>query len=339
MLAGDAGVGGEGQVGGGGADRVVRAVLGERLQDDAGLEAVAEHQGARAVQAGAELADHPGDVEQRGQRVVDGRLGQIEPRALALGVVHDVAVRVGGALRGAAGPRGVADQGDVAGTRITALGSRAAPPGDGGQVVGVGGLGQPLEAEHARVVTRLEVPLAPGEHDPHRRVGGRLPQVPLPGAVGADQRGDLAVPQDVTDLGRLVHGVDGHDGRARLPGAEDGQHEVRGVLQQDGYPVAALHPASGEVGGHRVAQLVDLAVGQPGVEVGEEGALGGLGHGAAQGVHEGVGGPDRLALGLAEQGEPGPGPVGGGAHSAASHFCWMWFMPASQRSGVAARAW
>ncbi|MGX1687506.1 hypothetical protein ACWH9Q_22785, partial [Bacillus subtilis] len=35
---------------------------------------------------------HAGDVEQGRQREVDGRLGQAEPGALPLGVVHDVAV-------------------------------------------------------------------------------------------------------------------------------------------------------------------------------------------------------------------------------------------------------
>ncbi len=141
------------------------------------------------------------------------------------------------------------------------------------------------------------------------------------------------------DLARLVHGVDRDDGRAGLPGAEDGEHEVRGVLEQHRHPVAARQSACGEVGGDGVAQLVHLAVAEPGVEVGEEGAVGRLGDGGPQGVHEGVGRVDRTALDVVEQGQPRPVRVPGGAHRASSHRRWRWFMPPSQRSGSVARAW
>ncbi len=284
MLRGDAGVGGQGHEGGRGADGVVRPVFGEGVQDDPGLEAVRQDERARAVQARAQLADHAGDVEQRRQREVDGCLGQTQAGPLPLGVVHDVGVRVGGALGGAAGARGVADQRDVRGPGVAAVGRLVAGARDGREVVGVTGLRKPLEGQHARVLAGLEVQLASGQHDPYGRVGGRVAQIRLPGPVRADQRRHLAVPQDVADLPRLVHGVDGHHGRARLPGPEQGDHEVRRVLQQDRHPVAALQAAGGEVTGDGVAQLVDLAVGEAAVEVGEEGAVGRLGHGPAQRV-------------------------------------------------------
>lgn len=213
--------------------------------------------------------------------------------------------------------------------------------GDGGEIVGVRCLREAFEGQHARVAAGLEVQLAAGEHDPHGGVGSRLPQIRLPGPVGADQRRHLAVPQDVGDLARLVHRVDRDDGRARLPGAEQGEDEERGVLQQHGDPVTGLQATGGEVTGHGVAELVHLAVAEPPVEVGEAGAVGGLGDGPAEGVHEGVGRVDRGALGLVEEGHPGLGRVTGGGHghSAVSHFCWRWFMLVSQRSGSWARTW
>lgn len=339
MVRGDVGMGGQRHEGGGGADRVVRPVLGEGVQHGTGLEAVRQDERARAVQTGAELADHAGDVEQRRHREVDGRLGQSQAGPLPLGVVHDVAVRVGGALGCTTGARGVADQGDVGRTRVAVLGRLVTCAGDGRQVVGVGGRRQPLEGQHARVLAVLEVQLAAGQHDAYGRVGRRLAQIRLPGPVRADQRGHLTVPQDVPDLPRLVHRVDGHHGRARLPGAEQGEHEVRGVLQQDRHPVAALQATGGEVPGDGVAQLVGLAVGQTAVEVGEEGAVRGVGDGPAQGMHQRVGGVDRGALGVVEQAEPGLGRVTGVGHRLASHFCWRWFMLVSQRSGWAALAW
>ena len=261
-----------------------------------------------------------------------GASGRREAGALPLGVVHDVAVGVGGALGGAAGARGVADQRDVAAGRGRGpRGPRDPARRDGQQVVGVRRLRQPLEVQHPSVVPGLEVQFAGGQHDPYGRVGGGLAQVRLPGAVGADQRGDLAVPQDVADLAGLVHRVDGQDGRAGLPGAEQGEHEVRGVLQHDGDPVAALQAARGEVSGDGVGQLVGLAVGQPAVEVGEGGAVRGLGDGPAQGVHRraaGLTGPRWASFRSASQGlaayrevvtgRPPPTSAGGGSCSSAS---------------------
>ncbi len=341
MLAGDGRVGGQRHEGGGRADRVVRPVLGERVQHDARLEAVGQHEGAHAVQAGPELADHAGDVEQGRQREVDGRLGQAEPGALPLGVVHDVAVGVGGSLGGAAGARGVADERGVAGLRVASGRGRVSRAGRPREVVGVGGVRQPLEGQDAGVLAALEVQLAPGEHDPHRRVRRRLAQIRLPGPVGADERGHLAVPQDVAHLPRLVHRVDGHHHRARLPGPQHREDEVRGVLQQDRDPLPALQAPRGEVPGDGVGQLVDLAVGEAAVEVGQEGPVGSLGGGPAQGVHQGGVRVERRLLGVGQQVQPGLGGVAGAGHRAvpSSHCRWSRFMPRSQRSGSTARAW
>ena len=92
VLPGDVRVGGERHEGGGRADGVGGPVLGEGVQDDARLEAVGEDQGARVGDAGGELADHAGDVEERREREVAGALGEGVAGALALRVVGDVAL-------------------------------------------------------------------------------------------------------------------------------------------------------------------------------------------------------------------------------------------------------
>lgn len=337
MVRRDVRVGGQRHEGGRGADGVERPVFGEGVEDDPGLEAVGEDQRARAVEAGGELADHPGDVEQRCHREVHGRLGQREAGPLPLGVVHDVAVRVGGSLGGAAGARGVADQRDVGRAEGAVAGCLVPVPGDGEEVVGRLVHGQSPEGQHAFVIAGLEVPFAGRQDDAYGRVCGGLAQIRVPGAVGADEGDRLGVVQDVPDLAGLVHRVDRHDRRAGLPRAEQGEHEVRGVLEHDRHAVAAFHAPGGEVPGHGVAQLVEFAVAQPSVEVGERGAVRGVRDDVREGVHQGVGGVHRTALRLAEQGRPGP--VGVAGHSAVSHFCWRWFMFVIQRSGSAARAW
>ena len=83
MVAGGLRVGGQRHEGGGRADGVGGPVLGERVEDDARLEAVGQGEGARAGEAGAELADHAGDVEQRREREVAGALGQRRGRCAA----------------------------------------------------------------------------------------------------------------------------------------------------------------------------------------------------------------------------------------------------------------
>jgi len=57
-----------------------------------------------------------------------------------------------------------------------------------------------------------------------------------------------------------VHRVQRDDDTARLPRAEQRQHELRDVLQVDREPVALPESVLGEVGGHTVAEFVDLAV-------------------------------------------------------------------------------
>lgn len=318
-------------------------MLREGLQDDARLEAVGEDQGARVGHAGGELAHHAGDVEERGEREVGRALVDGVPGPLPLRVDHDVAVGVHGSLGGAARPGGVADECGVLGGELPAVRCGESGARHGHQVAGPvagAGRGEPFEAEHARVVGRLEVELAGREGDPHARRGlGGGPQVGVPGAVGADQRGDLGVLQYVTDLAGPVHRVERDDGRARLPGAEQREDEVRGVLEHEGDAVAAPQPFGGEVPGHGVGQFVGLAVAQASIEVGERGVLGGPPDGRAEGVDHGLGGVHGGPLGLAEQGGPGLRRVDRVGHAPTpSHFCCRWFMLPSQRSGSSARA-
>ncbi|MDF9802754.1 hypothetical protein M2436_001301 [Streptomyces sp. HB372] len=354
VVRGDVRMRGQRHEGGGRADGVGGAVGGEGLQDDARLEAVGQDEGARVGDAGGELADHAGDVEERGEREVGGTLGDRVAGALAFGVDHDVAVGVHRALGGAARPGGVADQRHVGGGELPVLGGRVPGAGRGeqvvGEVVGAGGR-EPLETEDAGVVHALEVQLAGGERDTEVRGRRRgVPQIRLPRPVRADQRGDPGVREDVADLAGLVHRVEGDDGRARLPGAEQREDEVRAVLEHDRDPVAPAQPPGGEVSGHRVGQPVGLPVAQAAVEVGQRRVLGRAPDGVPEGVQHGRGRGDGGALGVAEQGEPRPGGVdraaggrsGGGrvAHaSLASHFCWRRFIPRIHRSGSAARAW
>lgn len=340
MLAGRGRVRGERHERGRGAHGVGGPVLGERVQDDARLEAVREDEGARVREGGDQLADHARDVEERREPEVRAAFGDAESGALALGVVRDVAVQVRGALGRAAGAGGVADERDVVRARVAAFGRPVARAGDGQEVVGVRGLRHDaLEREDPLVAPRLEVQFAGGEHDPYGRVRRGLAQIRLPGSVRADQGGHVGVVQDVGDLARLVHRVDRDDGGARLVGGEQPDHEVRGVLQHEGGTVAAPEAARGEMPGDGVAELVEFAVAEAAVEVGDGGAVGGLADRGAEGVQHGVGRGHRGPLRLGELPEPGHGRVDRGAHfCAASHFCWMWFMFDSQRSGVAALA-
>lgn len=270
------------------------AVLGEGLQDEARLEAVGEDQGARVGDTGGELAHHAGDVEERGEREVRRALGDGVAGPLPFGVDHDVAVGVHGPLGGAARPGGVADQGGVRSGEFPALGSGQTTAGHLHQIGGPlprAGRGEPLEAEHARVVGRLEVELAGGDGDPHAGRGLRGgPQIGRPGTVGADQRAHSRVLQYVADLAGLVHRVERDDGRAGLPRPEEREHEVRGVLEHDRDPVTAFEPLGGEVPRDGVGQRVHVAVGEAPVEVGERGVLRGPSDGRPEGVHQGLGG-------------------------------------------------
>ncbi len=199
------------------------------------------------------------------------------------------------------------------------------------------------QGEDPWVVPGLEVLVRGGQGGPHRAAPHGLAQVRLPRAAVADQRCGPGVAQDVPDLAGLVHGVDrDHDGPG-LPGAEDGEHEVRGVLQHDRDPVPAADAPRREVTGDGVGERVGLGIADPAVEVGQRGAFGGPGDGFAKGVqHRGRRGHGR-PLGGGEQPDPRPGGVrravrGSVRGHRVSHFCWRWFMPLSQRSGSVARA-
>ena len=161
VLPGDVRVRGQRHEGGRGAHGVGGPVLGEGLQDDARLEAVGEHQGARVGEAGGELAHHAGDVEERGEREVGGALGDRVAGPLALGVDHDVALGVHGALGGAARPGGVADQGGVRGGEFPAAGGGQPAAGHRDQVAGPG------RRRRARGAARSRAPAG------RRRTGGR----------------------------------------------------------------------------------------------------------------------------------------------------------------------
>ncbi len=351
--------------GGGGTDGEGGAVFEEGVEDDAGLEAVGQGQCPGVRHTGREFVDHAGDVEERREGEVGRALGDAAAGALALGVEHDVAVGVHGALGRAAGARGVADEGGVVRGEPRVGGAVRAGAGHGAQVVGVGRGGGAPAAQHTRVVAALEVVGAGGEGDADRGVGGRGPQVLRPGVVAADQRGHLGVAQDVADLAGLVHRVDGDGDAARLPDAEQRDHEVRGVLERDHGAVAAPEAALHEVGRYGVGEPVGLGVGQPAVEVGERGAVGGAAHRGLEGVQDAGSRVDGAALHGVEVGEPGLvlvrghgyGPsargysavpaavcVGVGASAAGavcsirSSFCWRRLMPLSQRSGSEARA-
>lgn len=315
-------------------------------------------------EAGGELADHAGDVEEGREGEVGGALGDRVAGDLADGVVRERAVRVHGALGGAAGAGGVADEGGVGGGEVRIVrrgvalaghgrevgGRRPRRPGRGvrgGVRRGGGrrarqGVRRPARiryggrGEEPRVVTGLEIPVAGGQGDAYVRTARGLAHVPRPRPAVADQRGGAGVAQDVPDLAGLVHRVERDDDGPGLPGGEDGEHEVRGVLQHDGDPVPAADAVRREVVGDGVGQRVGLGVVGAAVEIGERGALGGPGHGLPEEVQHGRRRRDGRALGRAEQPEPGPGGVRG-AHRV-SHFCWMWFIPLSQRSGSVARA-
>ncbi len=143
----------------------------------------------------------------------------------------------------------------------------------------------------------------------------------------------------MADLGGLVHRVERDDRRPGLPGAEQREDELRGVLQHDRDPVAALQPPGGEVPGHGVGELVRLAVGEAAVEVGEGRMARGPGDGVTEGVHQGLGGVDGGPLGLAEQREPGLRRVDRLAHApVSSHLRWRWFILPSQWSVSLVRA-
>lgn len=339
VLGGGVGPGHERHIGGGGADHVRRAVLAQRVEDDARLEAVGQRHGGARDEAGGQLADRAGDVEQRGEREERGAVGQDAVRALPVGVVADVAVGVHRALGEAAGARGVADQRDVAGGQagVGQRRSRGARVRGGEQVLRVVRRCAPLRQD-ARVVPGLQVEFTGRQRDPHRRTGRGPADVRVPGTVGADQGGHPGVLQYVGEFALLVHGVDGHDRTAGLPGAEQGDGELRHVLQDDRQPVAAREAAGGQVPGEPVGQFVERAVGQPAVEVRERGAAGDAGDDLAERVQQG---DRRVGEGVQFLGEvPQPGLAVVRAHASrpSSSFRCTRFMPSIQRSVSPARA-
>ncbi|GAA3110050.1 hypothetical protein GCM10020254_65100 [Streptomyces goshikiensis] len=89
VVRGDVRVGGEGHERGRRADGVVGAVFEEGVEDDARVEAVGQDEGAGVGEAGGELADHPGDVEERGEGEVARALGDGVAGDLPQGVVGE----------------------------------------------------------------------------------------------------------------------------------------------------------------------------------------------------------------------------------------------------------
>lgn len=293
-------------------------MLAEGVEDHTGFEAVGQGHRVAGGQARGELADHAGDVEERGQREDHCVGGQLLDAYLAVGVEGDVAVGVQRALGASAGARGVADQGGVAGGRQRYVGARPGRgTGGGEQVLGVVG-GQPARGQYAGVVAGLEVEFAGGERDTHRRGRGRGPYVALPGVLGADQSRRLGVGEDVGEFVLLVHRVDRDDRAARLPGREQRHNELRHVLQHDGEPVAGREAAGGEVAGQAVGKGVEFAVRQSAVEICQcpvVGAARGRGEESVQDGRRVVG---VLALLLGE--EPEPRLVGVSGHPSSPAF-------------------
>ena len=91
--------------------------------------------------------------------------------------------------------------------------------------------------EHPWVAGRLDVEFARGQRDPHTRGGCPLRHPIGPRVLAAHDRGDSGVGEDVGEL-VPVHRVQRDDDTARLPRAEQRQHELRDVLQVDREPVA-----------------------------------------------------------------------------------------------------
>lgn len=262
-------------------------------------------------------------------------------------------MRVHGALGGAGGAGGVAEEREVAGCRIRPVRRGVAVARHGHQVLGPARerfRGRCPVREEAGVVAGLEVALVGGEDGPDAGLVRRPAQVRRPGAGLADQRDGARVAQDVPGLGGLVHRVQRDDHRPGLPGGQHAEHEVRGVLEHDGDPVAPPDPARHEVPGEGVGECVGLGVADAPVEVREGRAFGGARHGGPEGVQHGGRRADRRQLRRAQPAQPrprgvrgagrvrsaGPGRVGGRHED--SHFCWRWFMAPSHRSGSFARA-
>ena len=260
----------------------MRVVLGEGLQDESGVEAVGEHQGAGAVQAGTELADHAGDVEQRRETVQRRALAQRAELAQRGGVRAEVAVGVGGTLGRAAGAGGVADQRDVLEREARLRRRRSSGSGGLEEVVRARRLFAGNRAEHTFVVAGLELQFARGERDLDRAVRDERADVAVPAGLRADERLDARVGQDVGELAVAVHRVDRHHDAAGLPGGDQCDDELRDVLQHDREPVAAGESGGGEVAGDAVGKLVQLAVVQPRVEVRDRRGVGDARDGTAE---------------------------------------------------------
>jgi hypothetical protein len=76
----------------------------------------------------------------------------------------------------------------------------------------------------------------------------------LGNGVSGDQRGDVAIFDDVGELRRPVAGVDGHDHGAAQRGGEENLDECRTGVHQDADAIARLHTECLQTAGRSTAR-------------------------------------------------------------------------------------
>ena len=214
---------------------------------------------------------------------------QTDPVTVGLGVEHHVAVRGHRALGRAGGARGVGQERDV--VRVQRHRGRGLPAEALEQLGHVDRAlaSDALDAgEDPLVVAGLVLQLRRGEHRAH--VGARhdLRRYVAVEALQAHQHGRPGVLQELAELALPVHRVDRHGDAAGLPRADLGDHELRHVLQVDRHPLTRREPGVDDAGRERVGQIVELAQGDPTVEVPDDVAVGIARHGRGEHVQRAV---------------------------------------------------
>ncbi len=234
------------------------------------IHAVHQHQRCTGQQRQGDVADEPGDVEQRCDAEDDVVWTDVDPVPVGLRVERHVAVGGHRALRWAGGPGGVRQESDRVGAD---LGRRHGPATEGHEhlrhVRGARALDAFDTAEGAAVRT-LVLEFRRRDHGAH---GGRLDDLRCYiGVEGLqrDQDRGTGVAQDLLEFAFAVHRIGGHGDAAGLPRSELGDDELGHVLCIDRDPFTRPEPCVEDSGGECVAQFVEFTCGDPAVEVADD---------------------------------------------------------------------
>jgi hypothetical protein len=211
-------------------------------------------------------------VEQRGaaEHHVAGR--QAHPLAERAGVEDHVAVGVHRAFRLTSRARGIGEHGYVIRAEGDRLRPLAAVLAQQFAEVGRARRRQPRDArQHGRDRVVVQVVKRAGR-DRHRDPGtrGRPGRDRVPQVLQADDGLRAGVGEDVAQLAFLEHRVDRDRDRTELPGGEQGNHELRDVLQEQRQPVAPAQAARGQRGGQGIAVRLHAPARHRSAEVVEE---------------------------------------------------------------------